>query len=485
MSRRIARFPDWTGPAVFLYGTLSAVFVAFVMYHAQSLVASTIDLNGFGLISRELALGKGFSLGYGPTIRRAPLYPFIGAALLKLFGHYAPGVSDAVAYRPILLAQCLVFGLTCLTAWAVARRLFGPRVALVAALLCPLVPQSLRYIGMTEVETLMGFFLVLLAYTGLNLLERPGPATGAWFGLGAAAATLTKPVTAFYPVLFLLLAWWHWRGRRVQPLAGAHAFLTRARVAGSCAALLCFALPLLPWTIRNLAVTNGQFMGISSNGPGEFLRGYVNAQPKYYLLRQNFGGPNTGMQTWDPEANAYEARLLAQHGVPFYRVNDDYAGHTTVTPPLPKGMTTALIEAQKDRIEGAEMKRLILHQPAGFVRKFVVQLATFWYIVETRTKSLLTSAIALVVLALAAVGMRRARRQGAATWPLVAIVVYLNIVYAANLAFARYSMPLYPTLLVLSAGGLASLAPRLFPFAARSRPVPAPAQAHGTPRPGA
>lgn len=456
LRHRIERLSEskWIGLCVVLYGTISAAFVAVFVYHMHSLDGSTVDLDGFGLLSRNLAQGKGFTLGYGPTLRRGPLYPLLGGAILKVFGNYQVGVPDSVAYRPIVFAQCIIFGLTCLTVWALTRRFFGPRVALLAVLLCPLIPQSLRYITMTEVETLIGLFTVLLAYTGLNLIERPRLSTGLWFGLTTAAITLTKPVTLIYPFLFLLAAWWYWyrvRGRDSEPRPVDY---TRTRLIASCAALLFFALPLLPWTIRNWVVTDGQFVGISSNAPGEFLRGYINVQPKYYLLQQGYGG-------WDPEANAYEDNLLRQHGAVYYYIGSFQGGTVDVHPAIPAGVTTAQLEAQKDQIEGAEVKQLVLHQPLDFARKFLIQLATFWYIVQSRTASLLDGAIALVVLGFAVLGVLHARRRGSVTWPVVSVILYFNVFYAVILAFGRYSMPLYPTLLILSAGGVAALAPRL------------------------
>jgi 4-amino-4-deoxy-L-arabinose transferase-like glycosyltransferase len=468
----IPRPTDWTGVAVYLYGTICALLVSSVVYHSLNAGNTTIDLNGFGLLSRNIALGKGFTWGFGPTTRRAPLYPVLAAAILKVFGNDAPGVPDAEAYKPVLIAQCFVFGFTCLLAWAIARRLFGSRVALVTALLCPLLPQSLRFIAMTEVEILTGLFAVLLAYTGLNLLERPRLSTGVWFGLVAAADTLTKPVTQFYLVVFLALlwGWWIWRARREQQSEPLRAFHTRPCVVATCAALLVFGLAVLPWTIRNRIVTDGQFSGISSNASGEFLRGYINAQPKYVLLRQNFGGQD-GVEGWDPEANRYEEQLLRQHGMVFYRFNYFHAGTVDVTPPIPTGVTSAQIEAQKDHVEDAVAISRVLHDPASFLGKFLVQLATFWYMVETRVTSLVIGGIALVILALSVLGILRARRASMVTWPVVAVILYLNVVYAATLAVARYSMPLYPMLLILAAGGLASLVPRIAPLTARLAPL--------------
>src|SRR5262249_2938802 len=149
-----------------------------------------VDLNGFGLISRNLAQGNGFTLGFGPTIRRAPLYPFFGAVLLWLTGYHTVSAADAVAYRPILIGNCLLCGATCFAVWRLARRLFGPRVGIFAAVLCALLPQSLRYVGMTEVEALMGLLIVVLASASLTLVDRPSATSGAYLGLSAAAATL-------------------------------------------------------------------------------------------------------------------------------------------------------------------------------------------------------------------------------------------------------------------------------------------------------
>jgi 4-amino-4-deoxy-L-arabinose transferase-like glycosyltransferase len=456
-----------TGAVVFLYGTLCALFVALFVYRSQSFVDSQIDLNGFGLISQNLAAGKGFTLGQGPTLRRAPLYPLLGAAALKGFGAPstadrgagAPGVNldRANGYRPLIIANCVIFGLTCLTVWAATRRIFGSSAALMAALLCPIVPQSLRYVGMTEVETLMGLLLALLAYTGINLVERPRLATGAWFGLASAAATLTKPVTLFYP--FLFVAWWAcwaWWPLRTSSAGWAAWDSRRPRAAplvASAAALACFALALAPWVARNLAVTQGQFVGISSNAPGEFLRGYINAQPKYYLLRQDFGGTAPSAIKWDAEANVYEEHLLEQHGSRFFRYNFDRSGRMVVVPD-PGDLAGWRIETEKDRIELAEVKRRLLQEPLAFVRKFLIQMATFWYLVETRAKSILVGVVALFCLFGAALGVVRAHRQRLTIWPVVLVIVYVNAFYAAILAFARYSMPIYPTLLILVAGGL-------------------------------
>ena len=451
------RLRAWMPLAVCTYGILVACAFGFVFYRRQGLLDPAINLNAFGTIARHIAHGDGFSQGHGPTIRRAPLYPYMGGALLAILGRDAPGISQLELYWPIIAANCIIFGATCVVVWRLAARIFGPRTGLLAAVACPWFPQSLRYVGMTEVETLMGLCVALLAATGLALATRPGARTGAAFGAVAAAATLAKPIVLFYPFVFIACAVWHWKSAAARPLAA---------LAGTGAALLCFGVLLAPWSLRNMAVSGGAFKGISSNGPGESLRGYVNAQPKYYLLRQDFGGNGPG-EKWDPEANAYEEKLLKPYGIPFYWAIRETDGTYETAPPHP-AVSDAILEVQKDEAESAEVKRQVVSHPAAFVRKFIVQLFTFWYVVETRKKSLLVGGISAVVLALSALGVVRARRHQEVVWPIVAVVVYFNAMYAVFLAFARYSMPLFPTLAILAAGGTAALAERLIPRRKRS-----------------
>jgi Dolichyl-phosphate-mannose-protein mannosyltransferase len=454
MDNTASKSDKWLGLAVFVYGTLAAAAFAFLVYQRQDIIQATVDLNGFGDIARNIRDGNGFSATYGPTVRRAPFYPMLGAALLWAFGEDGRNIPEAILYRPMIVANCVFFGLACVVVYWTAKKIFGDvRIALVAAAICPLIPQSLRYVGMTEVETLMALHVTLLAATGLMLVERPNATTGAIFGVVAALATLTKPIVLLYPFVFLPMAFWY---------AGKHGAGRRERVIASIAAIACFGALLLPWSLRNAALTNGEFRGISSNAPGEFLRGYINAQPKYYLLQQDFGGTDLRTEKWDPEANDYEERLLGEHGVPFHWAKRNDAGELQVL--LPPGVTPVMMEVEKDRIESAEVKRKLLHGPLDFLKKFAVQLFTFWYVVETRVKSLLVGSIAAVVLAFSIAGYVRASRRNALVWPVVAVLVYFNVIYAVFLAFARYSMPLFPTLAILAGGGVVALLEQLQPF---------------------
>ena len=74
--------------------------------------------------------------------------------------------------------------------------------------------------------------------------------------------------------------------------------------------------------------------------------------------------------------------------------------------------------------------------------------------------SLLVLACAVGAWALAIVGWRRARREQRAVWPFLLPVFYLNVLLALLLALGRYSAPILPSLLVVSAFGIDTLLDR-------------------------
>ena len=450
----------WIGLGVFLAGCAVAALFAFVIYPRQGMIEANLDVNGYGALARYIFRGEGFSQGGGPTLRRAPLYPYFVALLLRLFQRNPdPNLPERLFYRPILMAQCLLVGFNCLAVWTLGRKLFSPRVGLLAGALCVVSPMVMRYVGSVEVETLMSLLITLMALTGYNLFQRPTPRNSILFALVCALATLTKSITLLYPPVFLA----------AMAYVNARPFVKKAqnenssemsanfpqRLSFRASALLVigvYGLCLLPWVVRNYRVSSGHFININSNGPAEFLRGYYNAQPKFYLLHQDFGGADPTRLSWEQEASGYEAGLIKPHGL-------DYGAMERSGTPAPNipALTNVDYELRKEAVESAEMKRGLTQQPGRFVRKFVIQLGTFWYIVETRAKSLLVGTIALATLSFALFGWLRARIAHPGVFVIVCTVAYFNIIYAVFLAFARYSMPLYPILLILTAYGIREL----------------------------
>lgn len=385
-------------------------------FQAQGLVDTRFDPYQFGEMGRHLARGEGFS-PFGVLIkRRAPLYPLVIGGFYAAFGE-----------RPllVLLFQVLLHAGTCLLVLDLGRRLFGERTGVLAALAFALHPMALRYVGDLHLETLLTFLFTLSLWLSVRFHARPTVANGAWLGLALGLAALTKAVAVLYGPVFcagLVLAGLR---RRLRGRAAELPWAAMVTIG------LVMALVISPWTVRNYRATGGKLVLISSGLSDAFLRGYVFSRTEFALLRKP---PYTDAEN---ESNAWFRRLAREAGTEWER--DDW---------------------ETDQLLNRAAKAKLAEDPAGFVRKFAVGLFTFWYELTSLTNSLVVGAVALVSWLLAALGLRRARREGRPAWLMLLPILYLNLLLAALLALGRYSAPVIPPLLVLAAYGVDDLVSR-------------------------
>ncbi len=429
----------WT---VFLVGLITGLVWTFLIFPRLAGLEQVFDLNGFGQIAENIHQGKGFSGPDGPTVLRAPLYSYLMAGLFAVFG-FDPANREA-SYWPVLVLHCILFAFTCVLAYLIGTRLFGPRSGLTAAVLCAIWPQTLRYVATIDVELLVMFLTALVAHTTLRLYLEPTIKNGLLAGLALALSVLAKPMPLFYPLVLagLLVV----RARHGVVLTNV--FHTRAPlpVLPFLAVIAVMAALIAPWMVRNHIISGGKFRGINSTAPGNFLRGYVNMQPKYWLLREVFKFNN------DMECNLFENRLMREHGFIWFEFRDGQ-WHTT---PMPLER-----EIERDRVEAKIAKQMVREDPLRFLQKWFIQLFTFWYLVETPGRSLIVGFFALLALSTALLATADARRRSIPVAPIWAIILYTNMMYAVFISFGRFSMPLYATLLVLSGHGFCLLWDRL------------------------
>jgi 4-amino-4-deoxy-L-arabinose transferase-like glycosyltransferase len=394
---------------VFSFALVIALLFLLLIWPNQSQVIRADDPYGFSVLGRSIAEGRGFAqLAHPdlPTMRRAPLYPAFIALLYVLVGPHTLIVR---------LAQCVLAAGTATLTFAIGERVFSRSVGILAGLLCALHPMILRYVPDLQVEASLTFFMTLMVWCGVRFVMEPTAKRGFALGAVGALGALIKGVLVICPPIFG--CWWlvqQWRRGKGLPLVPVIAI----------AAAMCVVI--LPWTARNYKVTGGHFVLISTNAGGEFLRGYVFAQPKYYLLEQ------PPYLVGEQEANQMEIDLFKAQGLVWERD-----------------------ETETEAVLSKAAKQKLLSDPGAFVRKATIGLFTFWYELTTRRNSLFVGACALVCWILAAVGLRRAREQRRTVWPLLLPIIAVNLLYAALLALGRYSAPTIPTLLVLAAWGMA------------------------------
>ena len=192
-----------------------------------------------------------------PTLSRLPGYPAFLAAIFALFGDEN--------FRAVLLIQVLFDLATCFLIADMARRLFGGRPAQAAFLLAAICPFLANYAAAALTETLEIFFTALaldLALSGLRVGDSiPNPASRpivwlgwVWLGCGfsVGAAILLRPDGGILlAAIGGYLLWLLLRSLRQE---------SERRLLGSPRAILWAGVllgigaiaPLVPWTVRNL-----------------------------------------------------------------------------------------------------------------------------------------------------------------------------------------------------------------------------------------
>lgn len=192
------------------------------------------------------------ALGRDPLIRttayqRPPGYPYVLAAMLVVTG------GEPVAVRALqMLAGVITIGF----AWWLARRLFGPAIALTwAALLATYWALPYFEAGIDDAWLVIALSVVMMLVLR-SLVLRPRLAAAVAAGGTLAAIALVRPNALM--ITPLLLAWWVWVARR-------RGLDRRTATAIVGAAALAGAMVLAPATIRNLRVA-GVLVPVSANG---------------------------------------------------------------------------------------------------------------------------------------------------------------------------------------------------------------------------
>jgi 4-amino-4-deoxy-L-arabinose transferase-like glycosyltransferase len=289
-----------------------------------------------GRIARALATGYGYADPFhghsGPTAWVPPLYPLVLAAVFKLFGVY----SNLSAWV-ILAFNCVLSAFTVSAIYEIAARCFHRSVALWSAWLWALYPAAMQYAvrwvwEMTLTTFLFAWVLVLalrMRGTGNDPAQAAATATPkrwALFGLLWGLIALSNPsLLLFVPVCGLWI------------LAGAKGQSWRSRIGGAVLASLIFFACLAPWAYRNQRVFH-EFVPLRSNFGVEL---YLGNGPGATGLLMEFDHP-------------YEApdqfRLYSRMG-----------------------------EIAYAKMRGEMAKKIILANPARFLRLSLRRVYYFWF----------------------------------------------------------------------------------------------------------
>lgn len=353
-----------------------------------------------GRIGAALASGHGFSNPFGPptgpTAWEPPLYPYLTAAVFRVFGIYSPASAFV-----LLSINSFFSALTCLPIFLIAKRTFSRKVAVGSAWTWALLPYVMfwctRWVWETSLSALL---LTVIFWLALTLEDRDGLHPWIAFGLLWGIAALNSTVLLSFLPASGLWAWY----RRAQ--LGKRSFV------GVVLASVFFIACLAPWLVHTYE-TFGKFIFIRDNFGAELRLGNGN------------GADGTWMQYLHPTQDVYAMRQYTAMGELAYIA-------------MRKQQAVDYIRADYPRFARLCGKRFIYYW-AGPPR-----LAQIWWLAQVKNSLFLASSVLLFW------GLGRAlRRRKPGAWLLFWLILLYPVIYYVVFPNQRYRHPIEPEMAIL------------------------------------
>lgn len=399
------------------------------------------DAAQYDAIAWNMASGHGYSLSteapYIPTNWREPGYVFFLYLLYKLFGHNL---------QAVYIAQMFLFAASCVLVFSITKNIFDKRIAKISAFLTALCPTLANYTIILYSESFFIFLLVLSVY---SVMKAKDTQSVKWYivsGIIIGLMTLCKVAMLFFiiPVLLYL------SGRSLKILL----------------LFLSFSIPLVLWGARNHAVY-GTF-NLAGKGDTILLIRAYKAEYSFQQIKKaavyNVSEYLGSRLFPDPKINARDFQFQDDR-----RVGDEYREL------IRQGKSEA--EANNDIRKKAIS--IIQNHPVGYLREMpleLLKLMQFMYIPSlneengidmlenVRGGDIILSGIkgaykslSFIILILAIAGIRARKALWQKEFLILAVILYINIIYAILGGYQRYSVPLIPFYLIFATVGFRSL----------------------------
>jgi 4-amino-4-deoxy-L-arabinose transferase-like glycosyltransferase len=375
---------------------LSLAFSFLILPHIVATHNVNLDADGNGALAYNIYTGAGmrYTSTDPPALDRAPVYPYLVAALFALAGGYALPL--------VQIFQAAIHAATTILVFHIAMRVYDRATALRAQLLCALHPILLWYTGRIWIETTHAFVLVLAAHAALVLYERGTFRAALGAGSAFGVASLTKSVVMLFPFLLTLLLFRRYRVRGLKD--------------GLIVVVVC-CLVILPWTVRNYHVA-GAFVPVHTSLGFNLIQGDVIGErwPGQWCCNLDF---------WRM-GQARVDSLLEPFGVPSFR------------------------GVEGERLLTQAALRRYAEEPLFLVRRTVANFFLFWSLSESPLKSAFYGTLQWLLLLAACVSYVRHRHAMAPLTPILALTLYYIVLHASIVGWARYSMPIIPLLILIA-----------------------------------
>lgn len=155
------------------------------------------DAHGYLEIARSVAAGEGFIHNGVVSAVRTPAYPLLLAPLFLL---------RLPMPWTILLLQNIIASAAAVFLFRTGKTLFSERVGFIAGLMYALEPYMIMTANLATTETVFNFIIIAFAYVFGRWYLGQGKRSDFFLSaLILGIATLTRPVTKFFPLVVLIL----------------------------------------------------------------------------------------------------------------------------------------------------------------------------------------------------------------------------------------------------------------------------------------
>jgi hypothetical protein len=333
------------------------------------------------------------------ALDRGPVYPWVAA----MASRWLP-LPEVLGLQVL---HVLLHGLTTWFVMRVASLLSSRRFAVVAGLIYAVHPVALWYVPRIWIETLHASVVMLVTVTVVSWWRAPEWRTSLVTGLAQGFLVLVKGTWIVLPVASACMLLLRLRGRGVAMSAGL---------------LFTAAAVVLPWTMRNVHAT-GHVVPVHTSLGFNLYQGDAVAEafPGQWCCT---------MELWN-QGNARVQEVI--------------------------GATGDFRTAESDQVLVQTWLYRTAQDPVWAMKRWGVNALTFWFLSESKMKSLMYGALqgTLLLVALAGAWKGRIVRQ---TFPVIFLVVLYWLAHAGVVGWARYSAPLIAPLLVIAASGWSRMA---------------------------
>lgn len=394
---------------------LCNVLISAVLLYSTNIRLGTWEYQD---IPKNIASGNGFVMyPGGPTVLwRPPLYIYFSAAFYYVFG-------DAV-YIPVVLVQIILCGLTCGITYLIGEHFFSRKVGFISGLLLAIYPlfayNNLRL--MTEI--VFSFLLAVTVWLTIKLSLDLNTKNSVLVGLFCGLLMLTKASTQLLPFVIFVYLFLKFRKRKKV-----------LEIVSKGAIILVFAFAtVLPWTLRNFAVT-GKFLLIDTSG------GYTIWIGNQYETK---GFDDDGLSDGDREKVFKKlAKLLNLQDPSNSEIFESAWGSV-------ENNNLLMREALKDMIRN----------PMATLELSARKISRFWFNFigeKNEAYSVLIIFFQSLLLLIACVGIIFVYKNKINVAIILIFILYFHLIHMLSTANVRYSVPLVPYMLLFGSYGIAHL----------------------------